>query len=96
LKKFPSLPQELKDYLQPLLKDTSLDLNALYLKISETRLHPITDSAKEWAQSTILNTIKLFMCNYIPLTDQSEGDVIRRIWILLDTVFDHSTIISRR
>ncbi|EPB88012.1 hypothetical protein HMPREF1544_05190 [Mucor circinelloides 1006PhL] len=35
------------------------------------------------------------MCNYIPLTNQTESDVIRRIWILLDAVFDHSIIISR-
>lgn len=95
LKKFPPLPLELKEYLQNLLEYTSLDLDTLYCKLSTVRLHPVNDSAKEWAQSTILNTIKLFMCNYIPLTDQSEGDIIRRIWILLDTVFDHSTIISR-
>jgi hypothetical protein len=96
LKKFPSLPVELKEYLQKLLEYTSLDLDALYSELNTIRLHPVNDSAKEWAQSTILSTIKLFMCNYIPLTDQSESDVIRRIWILLDTVFDHSTIISRR
>ncbi|RCH81527.1 hypothetical protein CU098_001238, partial [Rhizopus stolonifer] len=95
LKKFPPLPLELKEYLQTLLEYTSLDLDTLYCKLSTVRLHPVNDSAKEWAQSTILNTIKLFMCNYIPLTDQSEGDIIRIIWILLDTVFDHSTIISR-
>ncbi|KAG0743871.1 hypothetical protein G6F33_010833 [Rhizopus arrhizus] len=95
LKKFPPLPLEMKEYLQTLLKYTSLDLDTLYCKLSTVRLHPVNDSAKEWAQSTILSTIKLFMCNYIPLTDQSESDIIRRIWILLDTVFDHSTIISR-
>ncbi|KAG2191987.1 hypothetical protein INT47_000779 [Mucor saturninus] len=95
LKKFPPLPLELKEYLQTLLKYTSLDLDTLYCKLSSVRLHPVNESAKEWAQSTILNTIKLFMCHYIPLTDQTESDVIRRIWILLDTVFDHSIIISR-
>ncbi|KAG1580612.1 hypothetical protein G6F47_010490 [Rhizopus delemar] len=95
LKKFPPLPLELKEYLQTLLKYTSLDLDTLYCKLSTVRLHPVNDSVKEWAQSTILSTIKLFMCNYIPSTDQSESDVIRKIWILLDTVFDHSTIISR-
>lgn len=95
LTKFPPLPLELKEHLQAFLKYTSLDLDILCCKLSTVRLHPVNDSAKEWAHSTILTTIKLLMCNYIPLTDQNESDVVKRIWILLDTVFDHSNIISK-
>ncbi|KAG1422283.1 hypothetical protein G6F58_003370 [Rhizopus delemar] len=35
------------------------------------------------------------MSNYFPLSDQSEADILRRIWLLIDTVFDYSAIKSR-
>lgn len=58
--------------------------------------HPRNDEALAWAQTTVLNTIKLFMSNYFPLSDQSEAGILRRIWLLIDTVFDYSAIKARR
>lgn len=35
------------------------------------------------------------MFNYFPLNDQTEADMLQRIWSLINTVFDHSCIDCR-
>lgn len=72
------------------------DLDSLFKKVKSADFHPQKDSILEWAQSTVLNTIKLFMSNYFPLNDQSKADILRRIWLFLGTVFDYSVVKSRR
>ncbi|KAG1468313.1 hypothetical protein G6F56_003902 [Rhizopus delemar] len=38
------------------------------------------------------SALRLFKSHYIPLTDQSEADIIRRIWYFVDTAFDNVRI----
>ncbi|CEI95224.1 hypothetical protein RMCBS344292_09416 [Rhizopus microsporus] len=38
------------------------------------------------------SALRLFKSYYIPLTDQSEADIIRRIWYFVDTAFDDVSI----
>lgn len=72
------------------------DLEKLYTEVKAANFHPRKDEALAWAQTTVMDTIKLFMSSYFPLSDQSESDILRRIWSLIDSVFDHSEIKSRR
>ncbi|KAG1301753.1 hypothetical protein G6F64_011523 [Rhizopus arrhizus] len=97
LKRLPNLPTDLENYFNSLLLlSTENDLDKLYTDVKAANFHPRNDEALAWAQTTVLNTIKLFMSNYFPLSDQSEADILRRIWLLIDTVFDYSAIKSRR
>ncbi|KAI9262111.1 hypothetical protein BY458DRAFT_515462, partial [Sporodiniella umbellata] len=43
----------------------------------------------EWAQFSIISALRLFQGNYFPLTDQTEADMIRRVWSFIDTAFDN-------
>ncbi|GAN06832.1 hypothetical protein MAM1_0137c06322 [Mucor ambiguus] len=96
LKRLPNLPTDLENYFDSLLLlSTENDLDKLYIDVKAANFHPKNDEALAWAQTTVLNTIKLFMSNYFPLSDQSEADILRRIWLLIDTVFDYSAIKSR-
>lgn len=59
----------------------------------KTRLSKELDcSACEWVWSTGLDYIKLFKFNHLPPTHQTEGDMLRRIWLFIGTVFDGSNI----
>ncbi|KAI9272206.1 hypothetical protein EDC94DRAFT_638785 [Helicostylum pulchrum] len=96
LKRLPNLPADLENYFNSLLLlSTENDLEKLYTDMKAANFHPRNDEALAWAQTTVLNTIKLFMSNYFPLSDQSEAGILRRIWLLIDTVFDYSAIKAR-
>lgn len=71
------------------------DSGKLYTDVKAANFHPRKDEALAWAQTTVLNTIKLFMSNYFPLSGQSEADILRRVWLLIDAVFDYSAIKSK-
>lgn len=97
LKPLPSLPSNLENYFSKLqslaIQD---DLYKFYTLVKAANFDPEKDEALAWAQTTVLNTIKLFMCNYFPLSDQSEADILHRTWSLVDSVFVYSAINSRR
>ncbi|KAG0934848.1 hypothetical protein G6F57_013189 [Rhizopus arrhizus] len=88
-KELVGLPSEVEDYFESLKK--SIDSVALKTQLTED----LDCSACSWIKRTLLEYLNLFKCNYLPLTDQSEGDVLRRVWIFLDTVFDDSKINCR-
>ncbi|KAI7848516.1 hypothetical protein BDC45DRAFT_523056 [Circinella umbellata] len=46
----------------------------------------------DWAQSSIQNAIRLFHANFFPLTDQTEADIIQRVWSFVDTIFDNTNV----
>ncbi|KAL7324747.1 hypothetical protein PS15p_209892 [Mucor circinelloides] len=83
-KELVGLPSEVEDYIESLKKST--DSVALKTQLTED----LDCSACSWIKCTLLEYLNLFKCNYLPLTDQSEGDVLRRVWFFLDTVFDNS------
>ncbi|KAI8883688.1 hypothetical protein K501DRAFT_272433 [Backusella circina FSU 941] len=88
-KKLDELPPLLNNYLEDLKKQQ--DIDALKTKLSEE-----TDcSACEWARCTVLEYLRLFKYQYLPLLDQTEGDMMRRIWFFIDTLFDSSSIQCR-
>jgi hypothetical protein len=85
-KNLPALPEELNNFI---LEARQLpDANSLkqYLKQEFDSL------ACEWAKDTILSYIKLFKFQQLPLNNQTEGDMFRRIWFFLDTVLDDCKI----
>lgn len=50
----------------------------------------------EWIKSIILEYILNYLqCGYMPHTDQLEGDMMRRIWIFIDTMLDSSNMKRR-
>ncbi|KAG1544443.1 hypothetical protein G6F49_011081 [Rhizopus delemar] len=83
----PPCPDQLLNYLNHFS-----DIKTLDALISQTRKrHYDFDQAfdLEWAQSSIISALRLFQGNYFPLTDQTEADMIRRIWSFIDTAFDN-------
>lgn len=57
------------------------------------------DAVKEQGVYRLKTTLKsiayLFITNYLPITDQNERDLMRRVWLLIDTAFDTSELKSR-
>lgn len=46
----------------------------------------------DWAKQSMQSALRLFKSHYIPLTDQSEADIVRRILYFVDTAFDNVSI----
>lgn len=76
-------------YIQSLKE--SNDAASLKKKLDEE----LTCPAREWVRKTLLEYFTLFKWGYLPLTDQLEGDMMRRVWRFIDTVFDDSRIMCR-
>lgn len=83
-KKLPELPAELNNFILEARKLPNADSFKQYLK------QEFDSTACEWAKDTVLNYIKLFKYQQLPLNHQTEGDMPRRIWFFLDTVLDDS------
>ncbi|CAO3677533.1 hypothetical protein G6F70_000199 [Rhizopus microsporus] len=83
----PPCPDQLLDYLNHFSDKKTL--NAL---ISQTRKRHCDFDKEfnlEWAQPSIISALRLFRGNYFPLTDQTEADMIRRIWSFIGKAFDN-------
>jgi hypothetical protein len=89
MKQLVELPPNVNEYIESLREST----DAISLKRQLTQ--ELECPASDWIRNTLLEYLKLFKYNHLPLTDQSEGDVLRRVWIFLDTVFDDSKISCR-
>lgn len=88
-KQFRDLPVLLRTYLDSFKE--SNDAASLKKKLDKEQTCP----ACEWVRNTLLEYFTLFKWGYLPLTDQLEGDMIRRVWRFIDTFFDDSKIICR-
>jgi hypothetical protein len=93
LQPLPNLPNETQQFINTFKNITSIE--ELLKKVNLTTIDPIKNPSDKWVQDSFYNCIKLFLSNYFPLSDQTEGDLLRRVWQCLDTVFDDSEINSR-
>lgn len=94
LQLLPTLPSGMQEYIDSLKSITDLDM--LYTTLKQQEFHPSKDPRLEWIQSTLYNSIKLFMFNCFLLIDQSECDMLRRLGYSIDTVFDDLCVNCRR
>ena len=88
-KRLVDLPASLDQYIHQLQQ--SADVPALKQQLLTEK----DDENCEWLRNCVLNYLNLFKCGYLPLTDQTEGDMLRRIWFFVDTAFDTSHISCR-
>ncbi|KAG2233278.1 hypothetical protein INT48_001590, partial [Thamnidium elegans] len=85
-KQFEEIPAEVDVYMDSLTQ--FIDPEDLRSNLKEE----LKCTSCEWVRWTILGFMKLFDCNYLPLNNQSEGDLLRRVWSFVDSVFDYSKI----
>lgn len=72
--KLDELPKTLNDYMEDLKMINNIET------LRKTLADETECSACEWVRYTVLEYIKLFNYRYLPLSDETEGDVMRRIW----------------
>ncbi|CEI87353.1 hypothetical protein RMCBS344292_01770 [Rhizopus microsporus] len=75
-----------KDFLNTIPRTT--DIIKVFNHISNIVIDPVTERDLYWLKITIQQAADLFATNYLPLTDHSERDVMRRVWSFIDTAFD--------
>ena len=55
-----------------------------------------TEFELDWIQSTIETALQLIPAKYFPLTDQTESDILKPLWIFIDKAFDNLEVDVRR
>lgn len=76
----------MKDFLGAILR--SSDINDVFNSLNNIIIDPATDRDIYWLKTT--------MQQYLPVTDHSERDIIRRAWGFTDTAFDVGDLTCRR
>lgn len=84
------LPQEMKSYLDALPE--SDDINVLFNFLNEQQINPSDHRGLYFLKTTLLYSLDLFRISYLPITDQGESDIMRRIWVIIDWAFDGSNL----
>lgn len=80
------MPPELDEFILEARKIPDVKVFKQYLK------QEFDSTACEWAKETVLDFVKLYKYQKLPLNHQTEGDMLRRIWFFIDTVLDDSKI----
>ncbi|KAG0162563.1 hypothetical protein DFQ28_001081 [Apophysomyces sp. BC1034] len=86
VKKLPEVNGELLDYLNSYTNITNLDDLISHARSQTFNFDKQFDL--DWVQDTIYTALRLFKAKYIPLSDQTEADIIRRVWYFVDTAYD--------
>ncbi|CAO3703555.1 unnamed protein product [Rhizopus stolonifer] len=76
----------MKSYLDALPE--SDDINILFNYLNEQQINPSDNRGLYFLKTTLLYSLDLFRVSYLPLTDQGERDIMRRIWVIIDWAFD--------
>ncbi|KAI9282212.1 hypothetical protein BY458DRAFT_571107 [Sporodiniella umbellata] len=84
------LPQKMKNYLDALPE--SENINVLFNYLNEQQINPSDHRGLYFLKTTLLYSLDLFRTSYLPVTDQGERDIMRRIWVIIDWVFDGSNL----
>ncbi|KAI7873272.1 hypothetical protein K492DRAFT_139073, partial [Lichtheimia hyalospora FSU 10163] len=80
------LPLDVHDYLYSFVGKQNLEL--LYMHTNSKIFHPIKNPDLHWIQKTMVEALDLFFYKLLPLTDQSDSDLLRRVWHFLEKCFD--------
>ncbi|KAG0166879.1 hypothetical protein DFQ28_001080, partial [Apophysomyces sp. BC1034] len=84
----PKAPESLTAYLKSYEGKRTLD--AIFEAANHKPYHPLLDPDMNWEHQTILKGLNLLFYKYLPLTDNTEADILYRIWGFVQETFDES------
>lgn len=88
------LPENMTNFINTIPKTTKL--KEIFLHLNSQIIDPYQDRDVYWLKNTLQQAADLFETGYIPLTNQTERDLIRRVWGFIDTAYDSSELTFRR
>ncbi|KAF1797483.1 hypothetical protein V8B55DRAFT_1336444 [Mucor lusitanicus] len=68
----------------------SLTSDLLFKKLQEDKF-PM-ESDLEWIRLLYLSAFRLVRSDFFPITKQTEGDLLKRVWFIIDSCFDFGNI----
>lgn len=83
----PPMPSDVTSYLNQLQGLTS---DLLFKKLQEDKF-PM-ESDLEWIRLLYLSAFRLVRSDFFPITKQTEGDLLKRVWFIIDSCFDFGNI----
>ncbi|KAI8149326.1 hypothetical protein BJV82DRAFT_662627 [Fennellomyces sp. T-0311] len=94
-KNMPAVDVRFKQYLESYIDKTTF--SDLLAHARSQYFDPIKDYDMHWAQHTMETALLLypFPGKYFPLSDQTESDILKHLWIFVDKAFDDTPITIR-
>lgn len=85
---------ELPSHMQHFIDNVPVTDNILeiFTYVSCQFVNPETDPDLYWLKSTLESVASMFITKYLPITDQQERDLIRRVWNFIDIAYDSSIL----
>lgn len=68
------------------------NISEVFRFVHNQDVDPVAEYDLHWLKTSLEAAACLFLSKYIPITDQTERDLIRRIWCIVDTAFDFSDL----
>ncbi|KAF7723901.1 hypothetical protein EC973_001524 [Apophysomyces ossiformis] len=84
----PEAPENMTAYLKSYEGKCTLD--SIFEAASHKQYHPLLEPDMNWTHQTILKGLNLLFYKYLPLTDNTEADIMHRVWGFVQEAFDES------
>lgn len=73
------------------------NLLLLHEELSRQYINSVNDAGRYWMKKSLVEGIDIFSSGkYFPITNQSEADIMGRIWSMIPQAFDQGDIVARR
>lgn len=79
----PPMPEEVETYLEEL---KGLSPQELYTKLSSEEISLNSDI--KWVQESFSQSVRLLQSGFVPISNITEGGLLKRVWGCVDTCFD--------
>ncbi|KAI7851151.1 hypothetical protein BDC45DRAFT_445922 [Circinella umbellata] len=86
----PRAVPQLLDYVNGYIN--LMTINKLEKRVRKRMFDFDEEFILDWAQYSFQTVISIFHSNFFPITNQTEGDIIRRIWSFIDYAFDNMKV----
>lgn len=87
---YHQFPAQMEQFLNDIPK--SNDIDEVFNYIRNQDVNPKPDPDLYWLKTNIESIAYMFISDYLPITDQNERDLMRRLWMFIDTEFDSSVL----
>lgn len=89
-----SFPKDMSSFLDKVPKKTNI--KDIFLFLNDQIINPYENRDLYWLKMSLQQTADLFITGYLPLTNQQERDIIKRVWGFIEVAYDGSELTFRK
>lgn len=83
-------PEEFDEFIANVPKTT--DIKIIFNYLNRCVIDPFENKGLYWFKKSLQDAAYHFITGYYPITDESERDIVRRVWSFIGESFDSSEL----